>query len=71
VFIPRANIANARIDFRLDFWVGAVVSGCPAWLCSSDVWVTCINLKLVNKKRSHRWVVVATAPLRGTQLELT
>jgi hypothetical protein len=45
LFIPSANTANAKTDFRLDFLVGAVVSGCPAWLCSSDVWVTCINLK--------------------------
>jgi hypothetical protein len=45
LFIPSANTANAKTDFRLDFLVGAVVSGFPAWLCSSDVWVTCINLK--------------------------
>ena len=41
---PSANTANARIDFRLDFLAGAVDSGCPVWLCSTDVWVTCINL---------------------------
>jgi hypothetical protein len=30
----------------------------PAWICSSDVLVTCIDLN----KKSRRWIVLATAP---------
>jgi hypothetical protein len=45
VFIPRAITASAKTDFRLDFLIGAEVSGCSAWLSFSDVVVTCMNLK--------------------------
>ena len=73
--MPSASIENARIDFRLDFLLGAVVAACSVWLWAcgvliSDVSVTLVTLKWVNKKRAVAGWSVATAPLRGTQLEL-
>src|SRR3954451_22916816 len=45
-----ANTDSAKIDFRLDRLLGAADSSCSVWFCISDILVTCIALKRVNKK---------------------
>jgi hypothetical protein len=60
-FRPKANTDSAKIDFRLDFPVGANASSCFASLgasiCGSPsgFWFTCV-VPQINEKSRH-WII--------------